>query len=180
MIMWGNTTGNSKQAAGIELIFEMHFSCNCTDPIQKMAANLYLEEVKISPNQNVILSPLSIHMAMSILYFGAEGTSRLQLENALGLEGVSEKAHLEKAKMILDKYQYLNDENITLNIANAMYVAKDLEVKSEFKDLMENQFDAQIDNIDFSDSKHAVKVMNNWAANKCNVVLHPISIIMKD
>ena len=145
-----------------------------SDPIQKMAANLYLEEVKISPNQNVVLSPLSIHMAMSILYFGAEGTSRQQLENALGLEGVSEKDHLEKAKMILDKYQYLNDENITLNIANAMYVAKDFEVKSEFKDLMENQFDAQIDNLDFSDSKHAVKVVNSWAANKTNNLINKL------
>eukprot|EP00092_Neocalanus_flemingeri_P039438 GFUD01042941.1.p1 GENE.GFUD01042941.1~~GFUD01042941.1.p1 ORF type:complete len:414 (+),score=98.16 GFUD01042941.1:198-1439(+) len=105
---------------------------------------------------------------MSILYLGAEGNSREQLRTALGLEDASDKVYFEEVKVILEKYRELSEENITMNVANALYVADGLKVKQEFKDLAEKQFDTKIDELDFFDTKHAVEVINSWAANKTN------------
>ena len=142
--------------------------------IQKMASKIYLEEIKFSPDQNIVISPLSIHMAMSMLYYGAAGNSSTQLENALGLNGVQKTAHLEEVKSILDKYDDLDDNNTILNVANALFLSNDLQVKSEFKELVEEQFDAKIDALDFSDSDHSSEVINEWVAKKTNNLINKI------
>eukprot|EP00092_Neocalanus_flemingeri_P101307 GFUD01129535.1.p1 GENE.GFUD01129535.1~~GFUD01129535.1.p1 ORF type:complete len:526 (+),score=108.59 GFUD01129535.1:90-1580(+) len=142
--------------------------------IQNLTRDLYLEEVKISKRRNVIISPLSIHLAMSILYHGAEGNSRKQLGNALGLNDASDEVNLEEVKVILEKYREPSDENITLIVANALYVADGLKVNQEFTDLAENHFDTKIDELDFVDTKHAVELINSWAANKTNNLINKV------
>lgn len=76
-----------------------------SNAIQKLASSLYLEEMAQSPDQNVVLSPLSIHLAMSILLYGAAGDSSTQLELALGLEGEGRKPY-EGSTNDLGKVQY--------------------------------------------------------------------------
>merc|ERR1711892_792282 len=139
-----------------------------SEAMQKMTANLYLEVAKNTINENIVISPLSIHTAMSILQYGADGYSSSQLKNALGLKDVSKEEHLKGMNVLLNKYGDLNDENITINIANALYGAEDLRIKPGFRKFAENQFDAKIDTLDFSDKKRAVKVINGWAAKKTN------------
>ena len=62
--------------------------------VQKMTSDLYLEVAKTSKNENIVISPLSIHTAMAMLHYGAEGNSLKQLRNALGLENLSKDDHL--------------------------------------------------------------------------------------
>eukprot|EP00092_Neocalanus_flemingeri_P034480 GFUD01037491.1.p1 GENE.GFUD01037491.1~~GFUD01037491.1.p1 ORF type:complete len:486 (-),score=126.64 GFUD01037491.1:215-1672(-) len=145
-----------------------------SEAIQQMTANLYQEVAKSSANENIVISPLSIHTAMSILLYGAEGYSRGQLHNALGLRNVSKSDHLNGMREIFNVYEDLNDENITLNIANAVYGAKGLQVKPDFTDFAEKQFDAKVATLDFSDKKNAVRVINDWAAKKTNNLINEL------
>ena len=135
--------------------------------VQRMAAQIYMEEVKTSA-KNVVISPLSIHMAMSLLLYGAQGNSRSQLEDALGLEGVEQNSYLEEIKEITEKYGKLEAESLTLNVANALYVADDIQVKTDYKDLAEDTFNADVDNLNFTNSKQSAEVINRWAADKTN------------
>eukprot|EP00091_Calanus_sinicus_P010017 TRINITY_DN23284_c0_g1_i1.p1 TRINITY_DN23284_c0_g1~~TRINITY_DN23284_c0_g1_i1.p1 ORF type:complete len:131 (-),score=30.41 TRINITY_DN23284_c0_g1_i1:131-499(-) len=80
-----------------------------SDSIQKMASNLYLEEIQLSPDQNVVLSPLSTHLAMSMLLYGASGNSSEQLKQALGLEDAQKENHLKEVQVLLGKYRILNN-----------------------------------------------------------------------
>jgi serine protease inhibitor len=139
-----------------------------TEAVQKLTSDLYQEIVKISNNENIVISPLSIHTAMSMLQYGAGGHSHKQLQQALGLADVSKAEHLLELSSLESEYEYLNDENLTLSIANALYGAKDLNVHLDFINLVENQFAATFGKIDFSDKENSVKTINDWAANKTN------------
>jgi len=144
-----------------------------SDLIQKMASNLYLEEIKQSPDQNVVLSPLSIHLAMSMLLYGADGSSSKQLKQALGLEGLQKENHLKEVQIILEKYRSLDNDNITLNVANALFVSNEFEVRPEFEELVESQFQANISGLDFNDESFP-KIINEWAAKKTNGLINKL------
>jgi len=133
---------------------------------QEMTAKLYLEESKISTKNNIVISPLSIHLAMSMLYYGLKGRSRKELRNALGLDLVKKRAHLEEASKVLDTYESLQDENITLSVANGLYVTNNSRVEPEYANLIRNQFDAEINFLDFTQKKVAADIINGWADNK--------------
>merc|ERR1719369_201126 len=105
-------------------------------PIQEMTANLYLEIAQLSTDTNIAMSPLSIHTAMAMLLYGAEEYSKEQLQTALGLQDVGKQEHMEGIKQLQDEYENLNDENVTLNIVNAVFGAKDLKIKPAFSNLI--------------------------------------------
>merc|ERR1711936_109776 len=137
-------------------------------PIQELTATLYLQVAQLSTETNIAMSPLSIHTAMAMLMYGAEEYSKEQLKTALGLQDVGKREHMVGLKQLQDEYENLNDENVTLNIVNAIFGAQDLKIKPAFLNLIKNQFRAEIDTLDFSDKKHAVKTINGWVANKTN------------
>ena len=132
-----------------------------SDSIHKMTGSLYLEEILLSPDQNVVLSPLSIHLAMSMLYQGAAGNSSKQLGQALGLEGVQQKDYLESLRLVLEQYKKdTNHETTALEIANGIFVSQEFEVNPEYKDLLLNPFKgAIISDIDG-------EVINEWVSEK--------------
>eukprot|EP00091_Calanus_sinicus_P004721 TRINITY_DN1505_c0_g1_i4.p1 TRINITY_DN1505_c0_g1~~TRINITY_DN1505_c0_g1_i4.p1 ORF type:complete len:366 (-),score=91.07 TRINITY_DN1505_c0_g1_i4:376-1473(-) len=142
--------------------------------VQKMTSDLYLEIAKTSNKENIVISPLSIHTAMSMLHYGADGNSLKQLKNGLGLENLPKDVHLSEIRKLMDEYEELDNENLTLNMANALYGAKDLDVNVNFVNLVENQFDAKYEKIDFSNKKNAVKVINTWASNKTNNLINEL------
>merc|ERR1711892_122461 len=142
--------------------------------IEKMTSDLYLELAKESDNKNIVISPLSIHTAMSMLQYGADGSSQKQLRGALGLNDILKVDHLTEISNLRNDYEDLNDENVTLNIANGLYGASDLNVHLKFVNLVENQFDATYKKIDFSDKKKSVKTINDWAANKTNNLIQEL------
>ena len=78
--------------------------------INKMTADIYLEILQSNPNRNIVISPLSIHTAMSLIYYGARGDSRDQLRKALGLDNISKEEHLEEVRYIYDEYKEIDDE----------------------------------------------------------------------
>merc|ERR1711936_504070 len=50
------------------------------DSVQSISNNVFVSLVRSeSPSSNVIISPVSIHFALSLLYHGAEGRTREQL-----------------------------------------------------------------------------------------------------
>jgi len=132
-----------------------------SDSIHKMTGSLYLEEILLSPDQNVVLSPLSIHLAMAMLYQGAAGNSSKQLGKALGLDGVQQKYYLESLRLVMEHYKKdTNHETTTLEIANGIFVSQEFEVNPEYKDLLLNPFKgAIISDIDG-------EVINEWVSEK--------------
>ena len=77
-----------------------------------MTVNLCLDILKSNPNRNIVKSPLSIHMSMSLIYYGARGDSRDQLRKALSLSNI-----YKEVRYIDDEYKEIDDRNMSFHMA---------------------------------------------------------------
>ena len=104
---------------------------------------MQLENEKV----NKIYSPLSIKYALAMLSAGAKGETRKQIENVIG---------------DYEAKKYINSTNLSL--ANAMFIKDEFKdsVKSDYIDLLKNNYNAELVYDDFA----APDTVNNWVSEK--------------
>lgn len=127
-------------------------------------------------DKNIIISPLSLHVLLSLLSNGAGGSTLDELRSTLGY---SDKEFLNdefKALIIL-----LNDmRNVTLHVANAAYIQKEVDLTGDFLSTCMNIFQSLISKIDFEDKIHAAETINTWVQvathNKISNIISPDDI----
>ena len=124
------------------------------------------ELTRLSPDENILLSPLSVHTVLSLLQFGAAGRSRGQLRRVLGLADLPRAAHYSGMSALIQDYRGLQGENVTLTIANGLFTAKDLTIKEEFSRLAKSVFASEAESLDFTAKQEAVRQINSWAENR--------------
>ena len=105
-------------------------------------------------NENVIVSPYSAAVALSMLAEGAEGKTREELDNALG--GVLYKAE-----------DLGGGEDLVVKSANSVWIDDNFSPRNRYVSLLEKEFDAFIDVENFA-SPTALKAINNWCSENTN------------
>merc|ERR1711892_212952 len=143
---------------------------NLSHSVAKSAKNLFnIVEDQENKSNNVIISPLSIHLAMSLLYNGAKGDSKVQLANVLGLVNVSDHTVQEEARNLLISYSNLK-RNLTTNIelANVIFADDTTDVKDSYESILNNSFLTSTQRLNFSDVEESAETINDWVANKTN------------
>lgn len=100
--------------------------------------------------ENVVISPYSAGVALSMVAEGAEGQTRVEFDNTLN-------GCLFKAEDLG------NNDTITVKSANSVWITDDFSIKNKYVDLLEKDFDAFITTLDFADPA-TVKAINNWCA----------------
>ena len=98
--------------------------------------------------ENVVVSPYSAGVALSMLAEGAEGETRVEFDNALN--GCIFKAE-----------DLGNNDTLTVKSANSVWVDDDFSIRNSYVNLLQKDFDAFITTQDFSDPA-TVKAINNW------------------
>lgn len=152
-------------------------SDNLSEDHNKFGINLLKEIRQNQGDQNVFISPSSIALALSMVYNGAGGETKLAMEKTLQLQGMSvEKLNQSSANLI----QLLTnpDEKVQLAIANCLWGRKGLIFGSEF--LADNQkyYSAHLESLDF-DLQSSVDTINKWGSDNTRgkitgIVSYPI------
>ncbi|MBO5227641.1 MAG: serpin family protein, partial [Lachnospiraceae bacterium] len=110
-----------------------------------------------SEEAGVMVSPLSIYHAFAMAGNGATGTTRAEIEKALGIE-------IEELNKYLLRYMYRlkSTERARLSIANSIWLKNDnkLKVEEDFLQTNADYYGAEIYKADF-DNK-TVKDINGW------------------
>lgn len=114
-------------------------------------------------DDNVFVSPLSLHIALGMLHNGATGTTAEEILTALHLEGISQE-ELHEAYSTLLKELPLADSHVALAIANAVWYRTGFEVKPDFKTVLADVFNASVNGEDFS-SPATLNKINKWASD---------------
>ncbi len=117
-----------------------------------------------SAKENIMISPLSISVALAMAYNGAGSDTKTEMENALKLNGLTPEQINNSYKMLIAALQSL-DEDVVFELANAIFYAKQFDVKSPFLNTNKNYYDAKVESLDFS-SPSSVKHINDWVAEK--------------
>jgi len=126
--------------------------------------NLF-SKIPDSQGHNVIVSPLSISLALCMTLNGADGTTRSDMINALGLSGLSVD---EINQIYSDLISALRqaDPNVVLGIANSIWIKKTFPVLDSFIAANQKYYDAQVQSLDFNQA--ALATINSWVNSKTN------------
>ena len=129
------------------------------------------KKIPDSPGKNVMVSPLSISLALSMALNGAEGTTKTDMINALGLNGLSVD---EINQIYLDLIVALkkSDPDVVMNVANSIWIKKTFPVLEPFIATNQKYYDARVERLDFNSS--ALNTINSWVNEKTNAKIPKI------
>ena len=104
----------------------------------------------IPSDENLVVSPYSAGVILSMLEAGAEGETKVEFDNALN-------GTLFKAE------DMGGDDKVTVQSSNSVWISSNFSVRNRYVDLLQKDFDAFVDTPDFSDPS-TVKEINNWCS----------------
>lgn len=119
-----------------------------------------------SDEENLMISPLSVSVALAMAYNGADSGTKSEMEKVLKLNGLTKEQINASYKMLINALQKLDDE-VVFEIANAIFYADGFSVKPGFLSINQDVYDAEVSKLNFS-SPAAVETINGWVAEKTN------------
>ncbi len=129
------------------------------------AINLY-KKTTLNTSENIMVSPLSVSLALGMTYNGSAGTTKTEMEQALCLNGLTPQ-DINSSFKVLSDYLQTVDPTVTMKIANSIWYRNDFSVLQNFQDLNSQYYNALIKSVDFSDP--ATKALiNQWVADNTN------------
>ncbi|GAA0379612.1 serpin family protein [Bacillus horti] len=116
--------------------------------------------------QNVIISPLSIALALALTYNGADGETKSEMELALHLQGYSIDEINEAFKVLKNVLAHA-DEQVEININESLWTAEGIELQEDFVGRMTEYYGADITELDFTINE-SVERINKWVREGTN------------
>lgn len=168
---------------GAMLAFLCLSSCEKADPVKKAEpgksyeltkaqsemveeGNVFAFELFEAVSQNkefagkdFMVSPLSISFVLGALGNGSTGQTCEEILDVLGFEGCTVEDINEYSRNILCGCTEV-DNLVDVKIANAVVVKEGYDLKNEFRNALENYYDAYVRSMKFDDK--AVDAINDW------------------
>jgi serine protease inhibitor len=116
-------------------------------------------------DHNVMISPLSVSMALSMALNGADGETKTAIRNALSFEGLTPD---EINSIYLNLVSALKkaDDKVIMKIANSIWIKKGFPVLESFTKINHDFYDASVMNLEFNQA--AINTINNWVSSNTN------------
>lgn len=114
-------------------------------------------------NENLVCSPLSLQYALAMTANGASGQTRQEVIDFLGYGEEDIDALNEYSKTLLEQLPAV-DLDVTLKVTDALLVNDKFPLLPSFKETVENNYYAAVDNMDFSDPEQVAARINEWAS----------------
>jgi len=124
------------------------------------AFDLMGQVAKTQPGANVFLSPFSVSSALQMTANGAAGKTKAEMQHALSLDGLP-AGSLNAAFKGLNQ-QLTTHKDVTLTLANGLWVQNDFRLKPAFVSANHKFFQAELANVNFGDPQ-AAQAINDWA-----------------
>merc|ERR1719187_240331 len=116
---------------------------------------------------NIVISPYSVHSAMSMLYHGSRGETRKQLGQALGLESRNIENVLDENRDLLEDYKEIkNSLDTDIELANSLFSDDDFAVNEDYQLKLMDSYLTKVRTVNFAENDEAVGVINDWVTNK--------------
>lgn len=127
---------------------------------------LFRSLVALEGEKNVVVSPLSISMALGMVYNGAETETKEAMEKTLGLEGLTRQEINESYQRVIG-YLTALDTKVAFQIANSIWGLEGYPFKQTFFDINRQYFDAEVRILDLY-QPDAADAINQWVCGKTN------------
>ncbi len=112
--------------------------------------------------KNIVLSPLSIWIALAMAYEGAGGETAMDMQKVLG--------YPENRTVLHESIGYLlhnlcDNTQYTLKIANSIWPSIQYPINESYISLIKKYYDAYEQNLDYRYAERARKIINSWVEN---------------
>ena len=124
-----------------------------------------LDKIPVSQGHNVMVSPLSISLALSMALNGADGTTKADMINTLGFSGLSVDEINQIYTELIPALKNA-DADVVMNIANSIWIRKSFPVLEPFITTNQKYYDASVESLDFN--QNALNTINGWVNDKTN------------
>lgn len=121
---------------------------------------------------NMMVSPLSVSMALGMTRNGAANGTLEAMTSTLGFSVMNDTAINQSYKYIIETFTGL-DPKVKLQIANSIWYNNTFTVEQPFVLANQQYFDASVTKLDFS-SPTAVGTINSWVNEKTNTLIPKI------
>jgi serine protease inhibitor len=116
--------------------------------------------------ENIMVSPLSISLALSMTYNGANGDTKTAMENTLKLNNLTIDEININFKQVSEALLNV-DNSVELSIANSIWYRNTFSVLPDFITVNRDFYNAQINPLNFDDP-NSINAINNWVSNNTN------------
>ena len=143
-------------------------------PTTAFGIGLLKNEIKTNSGENVLISPISVSIALAMPMNGAHGDTQKEILQGLSLPdyGGLQTTNLSYANLLAD----LADNEalgVDLKIANAIWANRDVTFKQEFLDTNSQSFKAQVTSADFA-APATLAAINQWASDNTKTLIPTI------
>ncbi len=128
----------------------------------KFGIDLFNKVAKVD-DSNLMLSPVSANIALSMLLNGCDGNTFTQIRDMLGYNSLTTEQINEVYKSLVSQLLSV-DPSVKLAIANSVWSQKGFAIKDLFKNGMKDNYDARIESLDFS-LPSTLQTINKWASD---------------
>ncbi len=116
----------------------------------------------IVEEENLFISPYSVHTALTLAYLGAGGQTREELRQALELADLDEQLIKQQTLALKNHLEQLSDET-EVSIANALFLKQSVEFLESYKQAGRRYFAAELNQL-----PPTGETINQWVAEQTN------------
>lgn len=161
--------GIGNQQGSLEISSNVDFGKDDNKKIVSLNNQLGLEllsKVEANGDGNTFISPMSLFMALSMVYNGADGVTKEEIAKVLHAVGMDVN-ELNKANASLMSKLHSDSKQIQLNVANSIWLNENYHFQTDFAQHNRDYFNAKIQEIDINDSQ-SVNMINGWVEKSTN------------
>lgn len=108
----------------------------------------------VETGENIVVSPYSAGVALSMVAEGAEGETRVEFDNALN-------------GCLFKDEQLSEGDTVVVKSANSVWVDNDFSIRNHYVSLLQKDYKAQVGNLSFADPA-TVQAINDWCSENTN------------
>ncbi|MCP4632357.1 MAG: serpin family protein [candidate division Zixibacteria bacterium] len=123
-------------------------------------------------NENIFISPLSISIALTMTYNGADGNTGKEMAEVLRLEDIDIDT-LNKLNQKLLESLNNSGKDVELAIANSLWARENISFNKVFINRCHHFYNAEATTLDFSDPK-APYIINGWVSENTKKMIKEI------
>ncbi|KAL1790453.1 Z-dependent protease inhibitor isoform X1 [Sigmodon hispidus] len=122
-----------------------------------------LRKISMRHDGNVIFSPFGLSVAMVNLMLGTKGDTKIQMENGLHLQALSQAGPLILPSLFKKLRETLSsNQELDLVQGSFAFIHKDFDIKETYLNLSKKYFDTEYVTTNFRNSSQAKGLMNHY------------------
>lgn len=123
--------------------------------------------------ENIMISPMSIGLALAMTYNGANGETKTAMEKTLNLYGLTSEEINESYYSLISSLKSL-DEKVLIEIANAIFHHNKFYIEEDFISANEYYYNALVAPLDFGNQQQSLQTINGWVKEKTHEKIESI------